>query len=172
VVGLLAVLVLGGAGTAASYDATGSTTRRRYLPVTIKSGKRLTTSPSVRDRRRADARGDRRTYPTLAALEAANNRGAKTRVVNAVVAIPRGALCSDKIRRTTREQCLASDVAVTAIGSRGAHVLLISNDRSQLLPNMRRGLAQAVCELQPNYTDSLAKLSAICEMTKQFVKDN
>ena len=177
VVGLLALLVLGGAGATAAVlmtRTTSSYTPSVQLPVTIKSGKRFDDIPVLfeTDGVLTPEELGEAYRASLAALEAVNNRGAKTRVVNAVVAIPRDALCSDKIRRTTREQCLASDVAVTAIGNRGTHVLLISNDRSQLLPNMRRGLAQAVCDLQPNYTNSLTALTAICEMTKQFTGAN
>jgi serine/threonine protein kinase len=175
---LLGLVVLGGAGATAAYLATRETTS--YTPavaipgVTMKGGKRFddipvlfetdgTLSPEeLHDAYRA----------TLAALEVANNRGAQTRVVNVVAAVPRHALCAPGIARTSRDQCLTSDVATTAIGSRGVHVLLISNDKSQLAPNMRRGLAAAVCDFQPNYTDTMTTLSAICEMTKQFATGN
>jgi serine/threonine protein kinase len=175
---LLGLVVLGGAGATAAYLATRETTS--YVPslaipgVTITHGKRFedipvlfetdgTLSPEeLHDAYRA----------TLAALEVTNNVGAQTRVVNVVLAIPRAALCAPGIARTSREQCLTSDVATTAIGKRGTHVLLLSNDKGQLAANMRRGLASAVCDFQPNYTDSLAKLSAICEMTKQFATGN
>jgi serine/threonine protein kinase len=176
---LLGLVVLGGAGATAAYLATRETTSS-YAPtlaipgVTITSGKRFegmpvlfetdgTISPEeLHDAYRA----------TIAALEVANNVGAQTRVVNVVAAVPRHALCAPGIARTSRDQCLTSDVATTAIGKRGAHVLLLSNDKRQLAANIRRGLASAVCDFQPNYTDSLAKLSAICEMTKQFATGN
>lgn len=173
---LLALLVLGGAGATAAFLLGNGTTYAPALAVpgvTIKSGKRfddlkvlVETDGVLSPEEIAEA------YRlTLRSLEAANNRGAQIRVVNVISAIPRGALCAQGIPRTSREQCLASDVATTALGKRGAHVLLIANDRSQLLPNMRKGLAQAVCDFQPNYTDSLAKLSAICEMTKEFSRE-
>ena len=178
VIGLLALIVLGGAAGTAAIVLRGS--GPTYAPsfeipgVTIKSGKRFADMPflfetdgTISSEELYDAYRS-----TLAALEVANNRGAQTRVVNVIAAVPRAKLCHPDIARTSREQCLTSDVATTAIGKRGAHVLLISNDRSQLVPNMRRGLAQAVCDFQPNYTDSLAKLSAICEMTKQFGAGN
>jgi len=178
VVALLGLLVLGGAGATAAFLLTRET--NRYTPalpvpgVAITAGKRFGDVPVLFEtdgvltpEELADAYRQ-----TLRAFEAANHHGAQTKVVTVIAAIPRAALCANGIPRTSREQCLTSDVATTAIGNRGAHVLLISNDRGQLLANMRRGLAQAVCDFQPNYTDSLAKLSAICEMTKQFSSGN
>ena len=178
IVAVLGLVVLGGAGATAAFvmsRETSSYASSISLPgVALTSGKRFEGTPVLfeTDGVLTSEELAESYRSTLAALEIANNRGAQTRVVTVIASVPRSALCSTAIVRTSREQCLSSDVATSALGNRGAHVLLISNDRSQLAQNMRRGLAQAVCDFQPNYTDSLAKLSAICAMTKQFSTGN
>ncbi|HLL23547.1 MAG TPA: protein kinase, partial [Kofleriaceae bacterium] len=175
VVGTLAVLVLGAAGATGAYVLTDadppSYVSALAVPgVTIVAGKRFDdtkvlfeTDGVLSPEELAEAYRQ-----TLRLFAAANTVGARLEVVNVITSVPRSALCAPGIPRTSRDQCLTSDVATTAIGKRGAHVLLLSNDRSQLVPNMRRGVAQAVCDFQPNYAESAQQLGAVCELAKQF----
>jgi len=109
---------------------------------------------------------------TLRALDAFDDTGATRTVVHVIAAVPQGALCDASIPRTSREPCVASDVATTALGKGGSNLVLIANDRASLPTTMRRALAQAVCDFQPAYLEGtpqgLAKLESICKMTKRF----
>ncbi len=175
-VGGLAVLVLGAAGATGAYLVTGKkSTYTSVVPipgVTITASKRFDkvlfeTDGALSVTDIADAYA-----ATMKELEGANTAGARLDVVNVVTAVPHEALCAPQIPRTSRDPCLASDVATTALGAKGSHTLLISNDRATLAATLRRGLAQAVCDFQPLYLDmekgGHEKLDAICEMTRQL----
>jgi hypothetical protein len=173
-IAILATLVLAGAGVTA-YVVMTDKGGPRYTAVSavpgvaIQSGKVIDavlfeTDGVLAPEEIADAY-----RTTLGELEALDTLGAQTKVLHVVTAIPRSALCTPGIVRPSREACVPSDVATTALGKKGARVLFISNDRSQLASTMRRGLAQAVCDFQPTDTD-LKKVSAICELTKQFAR--
>ena len=171
-IALLAILVLGAAGVTAYVMTTGED-GPRYTPlsavpdVKITAGKEIDAVLFETDGVLAPEEIAEAYRTTLAELEQQDTLGAQTKVLHVVTAIPRAALCTPGIVRPSREACVPSDVATTALGKKGARVLLIDNDRSQLRSTMRRGLAQAVCDFQPTDTD-LEKVRAICEMTKQF----
>jgi serine/threonine protein kinase len=171
----LALLVLGGAGATAAYLLTKETSSYRSIAVvegvTFTGGKKLEdvqfeTDGVLSPEEIADAY-----RATMKQLEAVNTTGAQTKVLAVIAAIPQDKMCNKPMPRPTREQCVASDVAATAIGTKGLRVLLVSNDRAQLAANMRRGLAQAICDFQPRGTD-LNKLVVICDAMKTFSGGN
>ena len=178
VVIVLALLVLGGAGATAAFVLTKETAPS-YRSISVVRGVTFTSGAKIDDvqfetdgvlapEELADA------YRlTLKRLDAMNATGAQTKVLHVVAAIPQGALCETNppMPRPRREACVASDVTATAIGTKGVKVLLVSNDRASLAKNMRRGVAQAVCDFQPDGTE-MKKLDAICKLTEQFAKGN
>ncbi|MBA3397274.1 MAG: protein kinase [Deltaproteobacteria bacterium] len=177
----LAVLVLGGATTAgvlllAQENEDGYRSTTAVPDVKLTAGQRFAdlgilveTDGEVTPGEVADSYRE-----TLAALEAFDDTGAIRAVVKTVVAVPQRVLCDRNIARTSREPCVASDVATTALGNGGSHLLLISDDRATLPATMRKALAQAVCDFQPAYLDvanqnGRAKLESICKMTQRFI---
>jgi serine/threonine-protein kinase len=178
VIALLGLLVLGGAGVTAALMMSNNGTS--YQPVLAVSGVTITQGKVFPDTQvlfetdgvLAPEELAEAYRAALAEIDKANTFGAQTRVVNVVAAVPRSALCTPGIPRTSREQCVPSDVAASALGKKGVHVLLISNDRAQLAATMRRGLSQAVCDFQPNYTGRREVMDAVCDLAKRFAQRN
>lgn len=112
---------------------------------------------------------------TLGALRlyAKDNRvGGKVEIpdpVDVLLAVPARALCepSAYLDHQAPRNC-ASALAATAIGARGTHRLMVVSDRAQLIPAMRKGVAQAACDFSP--AEDNKRLREICDVTRRFAE--
>ena len=112
---------------------------------------------------------------TLAALEKFDPAvKARFRVIDTIVAIPGTKLCDPSIMRASRLPCdEEATVAVTAVGTGGAHTLILDDRGDELARTMRIGVAQAVCDFQPAYLDAARDadrdlLKQVCDLTERF----
>jgi tRNA A-37 threonylcarbamoyl transferase component Bud32 len=174
---LLAVLVGGGgaaavvmARRAARYHATVE-----IAGVTLTKGKTVgkllvetdgKVEPDEVARLYASTLGALRLYVT------ANQAGAKLEIadpVDVLLAVPAGALCEPTayLDHLPPRDC-ASALSARAIGARGTHRLMVVSDRSQLIPALRKGVAQAACEFSP--VEEAKQVREICDITSRFAE--
>jgi tRNA A-37 threonylcarbamoyl transferase component Bud32 len=89
--------------------------------------------------------------------------------VDVLLAVPARALCepSAYLDHQAPRNC-ASALSATAIGARGTHRLMVVSDRAQLIPAMRKGVAQAACDFSPVEDNKLVR--EICDVTNRFAE--
>jgi len=112
---------------------------------------------------------------TLEALrDYARTTGSDTRIeiadpVDVLLAVPAAALCEPTayLDHQAPPNC-ASAQSATAIGAKGTRRLMVVSDPTQLVPALRRGVAQAVCEFSPASDDKLAR--HLCDVTARFAE--
>jgi len=174
---LLAVLV-GGGGAAAVVMARRAT---RYHATVEIAGVTLTKGKSVgkllveTDGKVEPDEVARLYASTLGALRlyvTANQAGAKLEIadpVDVLLAVPAGALCEPTayLDHLPPRDC-ASALSAGAIGARGTHRLMVVSDRSQLIPALRKGVAQAACEFSP--VKDTKQMREICDITSRFAE--
>ncbi|HET7503805.1 MAG TPA: serine/threonine-protein kinase [Kofleriaceae bacterium] len=87
--------------------------------------------------------------------------------VDVLLAVPAGALCEPTayLDRQAPRDCAAALSAI-AIGARGTHRLMVVSDRAQLIPALRRGVAQAACEFSP--VEDTRRVREFCDATSRF----
>ena len=97
-------------------------------------------------------------------------------LVQEIVAIPAGALCSEKIVRASAEPCRPEDVSVTALHGKARRQLVISDDGTALVANMRTAVANALCDFSYAFIDKGGEETKtvlapewVCGVTKRFV---
>jgi hypothetical protein len=114
------------------------------------------------------------TLDTLRLYVKTSRLGSKVTIpdpVDVLLAVPAAALCepSAYLDHQAPENC-ASALSATAIGARGTHRLMVVSDRAQLIPALRRGVAQAACEFSPTEDDKLVR--EICAVTTRFAESS
>jgi tRNA A-37 threonylcarbamoyl transferase component Bud32 len=89
--------------------------------------------------------------------------------VDVLLAVPAGALCEPTayLDHQPPRDC-ASALSAGAIGARGTHRLMVVSDRSQLIPALRKGVAQAACEFSP--VEEPKQVRQICDITSRFAE--
>jgi hypothetical protein len=89
--------------------------------------------------------------------------------IDVLLAVPARALCepSAYLDHQAPRNC-ASALSATAIGARGTHRLMVVSDRAQLIPAMRKGVAQAACDFSPVEDNKLVR--EICDVTSRFAE--
>jgi hypothetical protein len=92
--------------------------------------------------------------------------------VTEIVAMPQTALCLKTNWNMTPPLDCASSPSVTLFGPRGEHRMFVVSDRAQLTEAIRRGVAQAACELHPPLDTPAQKEQnrQLCELTDQFIQ--
>ena len=87
--------------------------------------------------------------------------------VDVLLAVPARALCepSAYLDHQPPKNC-ASLLSATAIGARGTRRLMVVSDHAQLVPALRKGVAQAACEFSPVDDNKLVR--EICDVTARF----
>jgi hypothetical protein len=88
--------------------------------------------------------------------------------VNEIVAMPQAAMCLKRNWSMDPPKDCAISPSVTLFGPRGEHRMFVVSDRMQLTEAIRRGVAQAACDLLPPQTPEQQK--QICELTDQFIQ--
>src|SRR6185436_1993066 len=93
--------------------------------------------------------------------------------VTEIVAMPQAAMC---LKRNWNmldppKDCAISP-SVTLFGPQGEHRMFVVSSRAQLVDAIRRGVAQAACDLQPSgqTPDQEARYRQLCELTEQFIQ--
>jgi tRNA A-37 threonylcarbamoyl transferase component Bud32 len=114
------------------------------------------------------------TLDTLRLYVKTSRLGSKVAIpdpVDVLLAVPARALCepSAYLDHQAPRDC-ASALSATAIGARGTHRLMVVSDRAQLVPALRRGVAQAACDFSP--TDDNKLVREICDVTTRFAESN
>ncbi|HEU4728057.1 MAG TPA: serine/threonine-protein kinase, partial [Kofleriaceae bacterium] len=91
--------------------------------------------------------------------------------VDVLLAVPAGALCEPTayLDRQAPKNCAAALSAI-AIGARGTHRLMVVSDRAQLIPALRRGVAQAACEFSP--VEDTRRVREFCDATARFAESS
>jgi serine/threonine protein kinase len=177
---LAAVVLLGGGATAAALLLGRSPT---YHPQTSLGGIELTEGKRFDDLR-VLVETDGQVTPdqvadayraALAQLVAFDPKvPAQFRVLDAIVAVPTDQLCKKTIMRASAAPCIdTAEVAVSALGNGGSHVMVVDDAREHLAQHVREGLAQAVCDFQPAYLDAHKQsdqelLKTVCDLTARF----
>ncbi|HZJ65204.1 MAG TPA: serine/threonine-protein kinase [Kofleriaceae bacterium] len=89
--------------------------------------------------------------------------------VDVLLAVPARALCepSAYLDHQPPKNC-ASLLSATAIGARGTRRLMVVSDHAQLVPALRKGVAQAACEFSPVEDNKLVR--EICDVTTRFAE--
>ena len=89
--------------------------------------------------------------------------------VDVLLGVPATALCEPTayLDHQAPRDC-SSAVSATAIGARGTHRLMVVSDRAQLIPALRRGVAQAACEFSPEQDNK--RVREICDVTNRFAE--
>jgi hypothetical protein len=89
--------------------------------------------------------------------------------VDVLLAVPAAALCEPTayLDHQAPRDC-ASALSATAIGARGTHRLMVVSDRAQLIPALRKGVAQAACEFSPEQDNK--RVREICDLTNRFAE--
>jgi serine/threonine-protein kinase len=91
--------------------------------------------------------------------------------VTELVAMPRAAMCLPRNWNMDPPKDCASSPSVTLFGPRQQHRMFVVSDRAQLTEAIRRGVAQAACELHPPLTpDQEGRYREICALTEQFIQ--
>jgi serine/threonine protein kinase len=88
--------------------------------------------------------------------------------VNEIVAMPQAAMCLKRNWSMDPPKDCAISPSVTLFGPRGEHRMFVVSDRMQLADAIRRGVAQAACDLQPAPTPE--QQQQICALTDQFIQ--
>ena len=115
---------------------------------------------------------------TLAALRAfVQTQAPSTKVpkvelpdpIDVLLAVPPAALCAPSAYLDGKPAATcATDLFGVAIGARGTHRLMVVSDPARLIPALRKGVAQAVCEFSP--VESTQLLDELCAITKRFAE--
>jgi tRNA A-37 threonylcarbamoyl transferase component Bud32 len=89
--------------------------------------------------------------------------------IDVLLAVPAAALCEPTayLDHQAPKDC-ASALSATAIGARGTHRLMVVSDRAQLIPALRKGVAQAACEFSPEQDNK--RVREICDITNRFAE--
>jgi hypothetical protein len=89
--------------------------------------------------------------------------------IDVLLAVPARALCEPTayLDRKAPQNC-ASALSATAIGAKGTRRLMVVSDRAQLIPALRRGVAQAACDFSPVDDNQLVR--QICDVTTRFAE--
>ncbi len=175
----LALLVLGGGGTAAAL-LVRDTKPAGFHSVTKVKG--LTESKKYPDGLLVETDGKvsadeveaayRLTMEELKGFEPGVD--AKRDVIQEIVAMPQASLCEPHpaTTRAAAQPCNERDRYTTTLRGEKRQ-LLIADDRADLATTVRVGVAHAVCDFQFLYLsdtkeDDVKRLDTICEMTKRF----
>lgn len=89
--------------------------------------------------------------------------------VTEIVAMPRAAMClTENWSGIVPPKDCASSPSVTLFGPRKQHRMFVASERGLLTDAIRRGIAQAACELHPPPSPEQEK--ALCALTEQFIQ--
>jgi hypothetical protein len=108
-------------------------------------------------------------------LYATNSRlGSKVQIpdpVDVLLGVPAAALCESSayLDHQAPPHC-ATALSATAIGARGTHRLMVVSDRAQLIPALRKGVAQAACDFSPAEDNKLVR--EICDVASRFAESS
>ena len=85
--------------------------------------------------------------------------------------VPAAALCEPTayLNRQAPEHC-ESALSATAIGAKGTHRLMVVSNRAQLIPALRKGVAQAACEFSPVPVEDKKLTREFCDITGRFAE--
>jgi hypothetical protein len=89
--------------------------------------------------------------------------------VDVLLGVPARALCepSAYLDHQAPVNCTTA-LSATAIGARGTHRLMVVSDRAQLIPALRKGVAQAACDFSPASDNKLVR--EICDVASRFAE--
>jgi serine/threonine protein kinase len=92
--------------------------------------------------------------------------------VTEIVAMPQAAMCLKRNWSMDPPKDCALSTSVTLFGPQNQHRMFVVSDRAQLAEAIRRGVAQAACDLQPpgQAPDQQQRYAQICELTDQFIQ--
>ncbi len=92
--------------------------------------------------------------------------------VTEIVAMPQAAMCLKRNWGVDPPKDCALSTSVTLFGPQNQHRMFVVSDRAQLAEAIRRGVAQAACDLQPAgpAPDQQQRYAQICELTEQFIQ--
>jgi serine/threonine-protein kinase len=89
--------------------------------------------------------------------------------VTQIVAMPQAAMCLKRNWLVDPPKDCATAPSVTLFGPQNEHRMFVVSERAQLAEAIRRGVAQAACDLHQT-PDQEARYRKICELTEQFVQ--
>ena len=91
--------------------------------------------------------------------------------VDVLLAVPAAALCEPTayLDHQAPKDC-ALALSATAIGAKGKHHLMVVSDRAQLLPALRKGIAQAACDFSPVPVEDKKLTREFCDITGRFAE--
>jgi hypothetical protein len=89
--------------------------------------------------------------------------------VDVLLAVPARALCEPTayLDQHAPPHCESARSAI-AIGARGTHRLMVVSDREQLIPALRKGVAQAACDFAPVQDNDVVR--EFCDVTNRFAE--
>ncbi len=92
--------------------------------------------------------------------------------VTQIVAMPQAAMCLKRNWNMDPPKDCAISPSVTLFGPQAEHRMFVVSDRAQLADAIRRGVAQAACDLHPplETPDHKERYRQICELTEQFLQ--
>ena len=92
--------------------------------------------------------------------------------VTQIVAMPQAAMCLKRNWNMDPPKDCALSPSVTLFGPQNEYRMFVISSRAQLADAIRRGVAQAVCELHPpvRTPDLEERYRQLCELTDQFVQ--
>jgi serine/threonine protein kinase len=92
--------------------------------------------------------------------------------VTEIVAMPQAAMCLKRNWSMDPPKDCSTSPSVTLFGPRGEHRMFVVSDRMQLAEAIRRGVAQAACDLQPSgqTPEQQEQFRQVCELTDQFIQ--
>jgi tRNA A-37 threonylcarbamoyl transferase component Bud32 len=91
--------------------------------------------------------------------------------IDVLLAVPAAALCEPTAYPVDQppKNCATAPWAI-AIGAKGTRRLMVVSDRAQLVPALRRGVAQAACELAP--VEDNQRMREICDVAGRFAESS
>jgi len=91
--------------------------------------------------------------------------------VDVLLAVPAAALCEPTayLNLQAPAHCETA-LSATAIGAKGTRRLMVVSNRAQLVPALRKGVAQAACEFSPVPVDDEKLTREFCQITRRFAE--
>jgi hypothetical protein len=92
--------------------------------------------------------------------------------VTEIIVMPQSAMCLKRNWSMDPPKDCALSTSVTLFGPQNQHRMFVVSERAQLTEAIRRGVAQAACDLQPpgQTPDQQQRYVQICELTEQFIQ--
>ena len=90
--------------------------------------------------------------------------------VTEIVAMHQAAMCLPSNWNMMPPRDCATSPSVTLFGPRKEHRMFVVSDRAQLVEAIRRGVAQAACDLRARAELPEKQAQEVCELTEQFIQ--